>query len=58
MILEKKLFSKKFYKEAAPIFELGTKNTEDKNYVDDNIYYGLSVLYGNSKKMLKQTQLS
>ena len=49
----KKLFSKKFYKEAAPIFELGTKNTEDKNYVDDNIYYGLSVLYGNSKKDVK-----
>ena len=49
----KKLFSKKFYKEAAPIFELGTKNTEDKNYVDDNIYYGLSLLYGNSKKDVK-----
>ena len=49
----KKLFSKKFYKEAAPIFELGTKNTEDKNYVDDNIYYSLSVLYGNSKKDVK-----
>lgn len=49
----KKLFSKKFYKEAAPIFELGTKNTEDKNYVDDNIYYALSVLYGNSKKDVK-----
>ena len=49
----KKLFSKKFYKEAAPIFELSTKNTEDKNYVDDNIYYGLSVLYGNSKKDVK-----
>ena len=45
----KKLFSKKFYKEAAPIF----KNTEYKNYVDDNIYYGLSVLYGNSKKDVK-----
>lgn len=49
----KKLFSKKFYKEAAPIFELGTKNAEDKNYVDDNIYYALSVLYGNSKKDVK-----
>lgn len=49
----KKLFSKKFYKEAATIFELGTKNTEDKNYVDDNIYYSLSVLYGNSKKDIK-----
>ena len=49
----KKLFSKKFYKEAAPIFELGTKNTEDKNYVDDNIYYALSIYYANSKKDVK-----
>ena len=49
----KKLFSKKFYKEAAPIFELGTKNAEDKNYVDDNIYYALSILYANSKKDVK-----
>ena len=49
----KKLFSKKFYKEAAPIFFFFFKNTEDKNYVDDNIYYALSVLYGNSKKDVK-----
>lgn len=49
----KKLFSKKFYKESAPIFELGTKNAEDKNYVDDNIYYALSILYANSKKDVK-----
>jgi tetratricopeptide (TPR) repeat protein len=49
----KKLFSKKFYKEAAPVFELGTKNTEDKNFVDDNIYYGLSLFYANSKKDVK-----
>jgi cytochrome c-type biogenesis protein CcmH/NrfG len=49
----KKLFSKKFYKEAASIFELGTKNAEDKNYVDDNIYYALSIFYANSKKDVK-----
>ncbi|MGL5113418.1 MAG: tetratricopeptide repeat protein, partial [Flavobacterium sp.] len=49
----KKLFAKKYYKEAAAIFELGAKNPEDKNYVDDNIYYALSMLYGNSKKDLK-----
>ncbi|MGL2986937.1 tetratricopeptide repeat protein [Flavobacterium sp. RSSA_27] len=49
----KKLFSKKFYKEAAGIFELGTKKSEDKNYVDDNIYYGLSIFYANSKKDTK-----
>lgn len=49
----KKLFSKKCYKEAASIFDLGTKNSEDKNYIDDNIYYALSVYYGNSKKEIK-----
>lgn len=49
----KKMFSKKFYREAAPIFELGTKNTEDKNFVDDNIYYALSLFYANSKKDVK-----
>lgn len=49
----KKLFTKKFYKEAAPVFDLGTKNPEDKNYLDDNIYYSLAVYYGNSKKDVK-----
>jgi Tfp pilus assembly protein PilF len=49
----KKLFSKKFYKESAQIFELGTKSTEAKNYIDDNIYYGLSIYYANSKKDVK-----
>lgn len=49
----KKLFSKKFYKEASSVFELGTNKSEDKNYVDDNIYYALSVFYGNSKKDVK-----
>lgn len=49
----KKLFSQKFYKEAALIFEIGTLNTESKNYVDDNIYYGLSIYYSNSKKDVK-----
>ncbi|CAM2935069.1 Tetratricopeptide repeat-containing protein [Flavobacterium succinicans] len=49
----KKLFTKKFYKEASMVFQLGTKNTEDKNFVDDNIYYALSVFYANSKKDIK-----
>ena len=49
----KKLFSQKFYKEAALIFELGTLNTESKNYVDDNIYFGLSIYYSNNKKDVK-----
>jgi len=46
----KKMFSQKLYKEAVAIFEFGTTNTEYKNYVDDNIYYGLSIYYANNKK--------
>lgn len=49
----KKLFSLKLYKEAAPVFEFGTSNAEYKNYVDDNIYYGLSIYYANNKKEIK-----
>ena len=49
----KKLFTQKLYKEASSIFELGTINTESKNYVDDNIYYGLSIYYANNKKDMK-----
>ena len=46
----KKLFNQKLFKEAVSIFELGTLNTESKNYVDDNIYFGLSIYYSNNKK--------
>jgi len=46
----KKMFSQKLFKEAIPIFEFGTANPEYKNYVDDNIYYGLSIYYANNKK--------
>ncbi len=46
----KKLFTQKFYKESAPIFEFGMTNFEYKNYIDDNIYYGLSIYYANIKK--------
>ena len=46
----KKLFSQKLFKEAAAIFELGTTNQESKNYLDDNLYFGLSLYYANSKK--------
>jgi tetratricopeptide (TPR) repeat protein len=49
----KKMFSLKLYKEAIPIFEFGTTNSEYKNYIDDNIYYGLSIYYANNKKDLK-----
>ena len=46
----KKLFALKLYKEAIPVFEFGTANTEYKNYIEDNIYYGLSIYYANNKK--------
>jgi tetratricopeptide (TPR) repeat protein len=46
----KKMFSQKLYNEAVSIFELGTTNTEYKNYIEDNIYYGLSIYYANNKK--------
>ena len=49
----KKMFTAKLYKEAIPVFELGTTNPEDKNYIEDNIYYGLSIYYSNTKKEVK-----
>ncbi|POY40476.1 hypothetical protein C3L50_07490 [Flavobacterium alvei] len=49
----KKMFTAKLYKEAIPVFELGTTNPEDKNYTEDNIYYGLSIYYSNTKKEVK-----
>jgi Flp pilus assembly protein TadD len=45
----KKLFTQKMYKEAASLFEVGTSNKESKNYLDDNIYYGLALYYDNNK---------
>ena len=49
----KKYFTQKLYKEAASVFELGTYNQESKNYLDDNVYYGLALYYANNKKDLK-----
>lgn len=48
--LGKKFFGQKLYKEASQIFDFGTTNAEFKNYIDDNIYYGLSIYYANIKK--------
>ncbi len=49
----KNLFGLKFYQEAASIFEFGAANAEGKNYIEDNVYYGLSIYYANSKKEVK-----
>jgi tetratricopeptide (TPR) repeat protein len=51
--LGKTMFGQKLYKEAASIFEFGTTNAELKNYLEDNIYYGLSLHYANVKKEVK-----
>lgn len=49
--LGKSLFSDKFYKEATAIFEFATTYTEGPNYLEDNIYYGLSIYYGSGKRV-------
>jgi Tfp pilus assembly protein PilF len=49
----KKIFAQKLYKEAAAIFELGASNSDSKNYLDDNLYFGLSLYYANNKKDVK-----
>nr|WP_314867597.1 hypothetical protein [uncultured Flavobacterium sp.] len=49
----KKIFAQKLYKEAAAIFEFGAANQESKNYLDDNLYFGLSLYYANNKKDAK-----
>ncbi|MFD1601117.1 tetratricopeptide repeat protein [Flavobacterium artemisiae] len=46
----KALFGKKQYTQAAALFELGANNKESKNYLDDAVYYGISVYYGNAGK--------
>ena len=46
----KELFGKKQYNQAAAIYELSTSNTEQKNYLNDNVYYGISLYYANANK--------
>ncbi|TDD99153.1 tetratricopeptide repeat protein [Flavobacterium cellulosilyticum] len=48
--LGKSLFSDKFYKEASVVFEFATTYPESPNYLEDNIYYGLSIYYGSGKR--------
>ena len=53
----KKIFAQKLYKEAAAIFEFGASNQDSKNYLDDNLYFGLSLYYANNKKDIKPDAL-
>jgi len=46
----KALFSKKQYAQAAAVFEVGADIKESKNYLDDNVYYGISLYYANTNK--------
>ena len=46
----KNLFTKKLYKEAAAIFEFGANTQDSSNYLDDNVYFGLSNYYANLNK--------
>ncbi|WP_264535233.1 tetratricopeptide repeat protein [Flavobacterium sp. N1736] len=46
----KALFGKKQFAQAATIFELGAANKDSKNYLDDNVYYGISLYYANANK--------
>lgn len=46
----KALFGKKQYVQAAAVFEVGADIKESKNYLDDNVYYGISLYYANTNK--------
>lgn len=46
----KAYFTKKQYKEAASVFELAIATTASKNFLEDNIYYGLCVYTENRNK--------
>ena len=48
--LGKALFGKKQFAQAANVFELAVNNKESKNYLYDNVYYGISLYYANANK--------
>jgi Tfp pilus assembly protein PilF len=50
----KTYFSKKQYKEAASIFELAIATPNTKNFLEDNIYYGLCIYTENRSKKLEE----
>jgi Tfp pilus assembly protein PilF len=50
----KAYFTKKQYKEAASVFELAIATTTSKNFLEDNIYYGLCVYTENRNKKAEE----
>lgn len=54
----KKMFAQKLYVEAASFFELAAANQDSKNYLDDNVYFGLALYFANNKKDVKPDAIS
>ncbi len=54
----KKMFAQKLYVEAASFFELAAANQDSKNYLDDNVYFGLALYFANNKKDVKPDPIS
>ncbi|MBF4517460.1 tetratricopeptide repeat protein [Flavobacterium sp. ANB] len=46
----KELFTKKQYVQAATLYEFAANTAESKNYLNDNVYYGISLYYANANK--------
>ena len=46
----KEYFTNKFYTIAQSVFEIAISNPESKNYLEDNVYYALSVITNNRGK--------
>jgi cytochrome c-type biogenesis protein CcmH/NrfG len=46
----KELFGKKQFAQAAALYELSAANTDSKNYLTDNVYYGIALYYANVNK--------
>lgn len=46
----KELFTKKQYVQAATLYEFAANTADSKNYLNDNVYYGISLYYANANK--------
>ena len=53
----KKYFTQKLYTVASSIFELAITNPDSRNYLEDNVYFGLSVFTENRGKELKDVNV-
>ncbi|WP_396146888.1 tetratricopeptide repeat protein [Flavobacterium sp.] len=53
----KKYFTQKLYSIASALFELAITNPDSKNYLEDNVYFGLSVLTENRGKEFKEVNM-